>query len=195
MRRAFLAITGLAASTTALVVLKGSPGTSQVAQDLPADRPPVGPELRRPGRGPASPGRTPSRGRRRRPGPAGTARPGGQPAPPRTAADRAARPPPSAPAADAPARSPGRRSTTSTAPSRCRSSSSGTRIVDATALEHAQRAGQTELRSDDGAATAYSGTDGEVVRKQSANLDTVSGATETSNCVQAVAAGGDRRGR
>ncbi|MEV1145125.1 FMN-binding protein, partial [Micromonospora sp. NPDC049799] len=43
MRRALLAITGLAASTTVLVVLKGSPGASQVAQDLPADLPAVVP--------------------------------------------------------------------------------------------------------------------------------------------------------
>ncbi|MEH1055462.1 FMN-binding protein, partial [Micromonospora sp. CPCC 206171] len=49
MRRAILAITGLAASTSALVVLKGSPDASQVAQDLPADRASVAPAAGDPG--------------------------------------------------------------------------------------------------------------------------------------------------
>ncbi|MGW5672269.1 FMN-binding protein, partial [Micromonospora sp. NPDC003776] len=43
MRRALLAITGLAASTTALVVLKATPGTGQAAQALPGDQPPAVP--------------------------------------------------------------------------------------------------------------------------------------------------------
>ena len=38
MRRALLAITGLAAGTTALVVLKGAPGSGQTLPDAPVAR-------------------------------------------------------------------------------------------------------------------------------------------------------------
>ncbi|NED50753.1 FMN-binding protein, partial [Micromonospora aurantiaca] len=43
MRRALLAITGLAAGTTALVVLKGAPGAGQATPDVPAALAPVVP--------------------------------------------------------------------------------------------------------------------------------------------------------
>ncbi|MFJ6954361.1 FMN-binding protein, partial [Micromonospora aurantiaca (nom. illeg.)] len=55
---------------------------------------------------------------------------------------------------------------------------SGSRIVDATAIG-LPLGGQSGQRSDDVQAR-YSGTSGEVVARQSANLSTVSGATYTS---------------
>ncbi|MBQ1013138.1 FMN-binding protein, partial [Micromonospora sp. M51] len=61
MRRALLAITGLAASTTALVVFKGSPGATQVAQNLPTAQPvnPTAPGAD-PSADPAAPGTDPA---------------------------------------------------------------------------------------------------------------------------------------
>ncbi|MGC1215521.1 MAG: FMN-binding protein [Micromonospora sp.] len=56
---------------------------------------------------------------------------------------------------------------------------SGTRIVNATGLGMPQDGG-SGLRSDM-VQNQYSGTSGEVVAKQSANLNTVSGATYTSS--------------
>ncbi|WP_377470527.1 FMN-binding protein [Micromonospora siamensis] len=56
---------------------------------------------------------------------------------------------------------------------------SGSRITNCVALELPQ-GGQSALRSDKVDA-AYSGTSGQVVQRQSASLDTVSGATYTSN--------------
>jgi len=55
---------------------------------------------------------------------------------------------------------------------------SGSRIVDATGIG-LPLGGQSGQRSDDVQAR-YSGTSGEVVARQSANLSTVSGATYTS---------------
>lgn len=56
---------------------------------------------------------------------------------------------------------------------------SGTRIVDAVALELPQETAQSDRRSEqvDG---RYSGPSGQVVQRQSAEVDTVSGATATS---------------
>ncbi|MGC4804255.1 FMN-binding protein [Micromonospora sp. DT233] len=182
MRRALLAITGLAAGTTALVVLKGSPQATQVAQELPAVRPSV-----------AASGPTPQRS-------------AGGPTPSRSAAKTSATPKPKASAG----RTPGARTTT--APKRPTSAPrpttaappksttrtvtgpvvtneygnvqvqivlTGDRIVRAVALELPQKFAQSQRRNEevDG---RYSGTSGQVVQRQSADLDTVSGATSTS---------------
>ncbi|OON28931.1 hypothetical protein BSA16_24195 [Micromonospora sp. Rc5] len=147
MRRALLAITGLAAGTTALVVLKGSPGASQAAQGPPAVASPSG-------------GVTPS-------------------------ADRATLgAKPRASATTAAPRATTRRVTGPVVENEYGNVQvqivlSGTRIVDAVALELPQETAQSDRRSDqvDG---RYSGTSGQVVQRQSADLDTVSGATATS---------------
>jgi uncharacterized protein with FMN-binding domain len=179
MRRAFLAITGLAASTTALVVLKGSPGASQVAQDLPAQRQPVVPA----GSGPA---RAPVRSATGAPAVSASApssRPGA--AAGRTPGARTTTRPPSAPK---PTTAPPRTTTrTVTGPvisyeygnAQVQITVSGSRIINAVALELPQ-GGQSGQRSDKVDAR-YSGTSGAVVTQQSANLDTVSTATATSN--------------
>ncbi|MFF0154333.1 FMN-binding protein [Micromonospora sp. NPDC005203] len=56
---------------------------------------------------------------------------------------------------------------------------SGTRIVEAVSLS-LPSGGESDIHSDD-VSSRYDGTGGEVVQKQSANVNTVSGATETSN--------------
>ncbi|GHJ06414.1 hypothetical protein TPA0907_07810 [Micromonospora humidisoli] len=182
MRRALLAITGLAAGTTALVVLKGAPQDRQVAVDLPAGAP-VGTADRT---DPVTPGATPQRT-------AATPRPTGRP-------DATVSPTPATrrttPGGDAGARrTPAAGRTTAPKPTtrtvtgpvvstefgnvQVRITVAGTRIVDAVALELPQ-GGQSDLRSDRVDA-AYSGTTGDVVRQQDANLDTVSQATATSD--------------
>ncbi|MGK5442871.1 FMN-binding protein [Micromonospora sp. URMC 105] len=183
MRRAILAITGLAAGTSALVVLKGSPGAGQVAQDLPS----------------AQASAAPAAGD---PGPAGTVRPA--PRPSATGRTPAARPTTATP------RTPGPGNTTATRPAAPRATTSapkpalrtvsgpdvkyeygtlhvqitlsGSRIVNVTGIGLPQ-SGQSGQRSDDVQRT-YSGTSGEVVQKQSADLNTVSDATATSNAYQ-----------
>ncbi|WP_346538978.1 FMN-binding protein [Micromonospora sp. DPT] len=184
MRRAILAITGLAASTSALVVLKGSPGASQVAQDLPADQASIAPAAGDPGA-------------------AGGVRP--TPHPSVSGRAPAARPTSGA------SRTPAARSTTGTrAPAAPRTTTaapkpalrtvsgpiityeygslsvqitlSGTRIVNATGIGLPQ-SGQSGQRSDDVQRT-YSGTSGEVVQQQSADLNAVSDATATSDAYQ-----------
>lgn len=180
MRRALLAITGLAASTTVLVVLKGAPGTSQAAQDRPVAEAPVVPG------GSAAPERTPG-------GVTPSARPGASAKPSASAA--ASRTPGARTSATTRATTAAPRTTTSapkvttrtvTGPVvsykygslQVRITLSGSRIVDATGLGMPLD-GQSGLRSDDVQAR-YSGSSGEVVAKQSANLSTVSGATYTS---------------
>lgn len=180
MRRALLAITGLAASTTALVVLKGAPGTSQAAQDRPVAEAPVVPG------GSAAPEPTPG-------GVTPSARPGASAKPSASAA--ASRTPGTRTSATTRATTAAPRTTTSapkvttrtvTGPVvsykygslQVRITLSGSRIVDATGLGMPLD-GQSGLRSDDVQAR-YSGSSGEVVAKQSANLSTVSGATYTS---------------
>ncbi|WFE67204.1 FMN-binding protein [Micromonospora sp. WMMD714] len=179
MRRALLAITGLAAGTTALVVLKGGPGTGQVAQGLPAATPAErGPVTT----GPVTTEATPQR-------PTATNRPTGRPGatPSRTPGGTRSTPggtPPAPRAGSAAPPSTTRRVTgpvisTEYGNVQVRITVSGTRIVDAVAVELPQ-GGQSDLRSarvDD----AYSGTSGAVVRQQSALLDTVSQATATSD--------------
>ncbi|MGW3606198.1 FMN-binding protein [Micromonospora sp. NPDC005161] len=182
MRRAFLAITGLAASTTALVVLKGSPGTTQVAQDLPAAQPV----------NPTPQGADPS------------VAPAGVALKPSVSADAPSSPRPSR--SGSTARPPGTRTTTK-APTTPRTTTkapqpttrrvtgpgvdneygyvqvqivvSGNRIVEAISLS-LPSGGESDIHSGD-VRDRYNGTGGEVVQKQSANLNTVSGATETSN--------------
>ncbi|WP_433386801.1 FMN-binding protein [Micromonospora sp. KLBMP9576] len=181
MRRVLLAITGLAAGTTAMVVLKGSPGVTPVAQDLPTGRPPVLPT------------------------PAGAAPTGEAASATPSPSRRAASPRPGRTATRTPASRP---STTTRVPSAPRTTSkpppapktrtvagpvveneygnvqvqitlSGTRIVDVVALELPEETAQSDQRSEqvDG---RYSGSSGLVVQRQSADVDTVSGATTTS---------------
>ncbi|PWU60090.1 FMN-binding protein [Micromonospora globispora] len=176
MRRAVLAITGLAASTTALVVLKGSPGASHVAQDLPADQASVAPGPRlTPGPGDSTTG------------PA-SVRPSAEPTTSRTSGTKTST---TAKATAAPKTTTSAPKTTTTrtvtgpvvsykyGSLQVRITLSGTRIVDATGLGMPQSGGSA-MRSD-AVQAQYSGTSGEVVAKQSANLNTVSGATYTSN--------------
>lgn len=169
MRRAVLAITGLAAGTTALVVLKGSPGASLVAQDLPADQASVAP----------APGLTPA------PGAASSAPASARP----SAKATASRTPSTRTSTTAEATAAPKTTTTRTITGpvvsyrygslQVRITLSGSRIVNATGLGMPQDGGSA-LRSDM-VQNQYSGTSGEVVAKQSANLNTVSGATYTSN--------------
>ncbi|WP_433312600.1 FMN-binding protein [Micromonospora chersina] len=181
MRRALLAITGLAASTTALVVLKGAPGTSQAAQDRPVAEAPVVPG------GSAAPDPTPG-------GVTPTARPGASVKP--SAKAGASRTPGARTSSATTRATTAAPRTTTSAPKattrtvtgpvvsykygslQVRITLSGSRIVDATGLGMPLD-GQSGLRSDDVQAR-YSGSSGEVVAKQSANLSTVSGATYTS---------------
>ncbi|WP_329012768.1 FMN-binding protein [Micromonospora rifamycinica] len=181
MRRALLAITGLAAGTTALVVLKGAPGTGQATQGLPATTPAGTPARSGPATtGPATTDATPQRA-------TATNRPTGRPGatPSRTRSGTGTRGTPPAPRAGSAAPPSTTRRVTGPVISteygnvQVRITVSGTRIVDAVAVELPQ-GGQSDLRSarvDD----AYSGTSGAVVRQQSALLDTVSQATATSD--------------
>ncbi|MFI7574014.1 FMN-binding protein [Micromonospora sp. NPDC049497] len=178
MRRALLAITGLAASTTVLVVLKGSPGASQVAQDLPADRPAVVPGSA----GPTATGEV-------------TADPSPTAASPRPSRAPSARP---TSGSGSTTRTPSAPRTTTKPPDQPTTRTvtgpvveneygnvqvqivlSGSRIINATALELPQETAQSDLRSEQ-VDDRYSGTGGMVVQRQSADLDTVSGATATS---------------
>ncbi|ATO17086.1 FMN-binding protein [Micromonospora sp. WMMA2032] len=185
MRRALLAITGLAAGTTALVVLKGAPGTGQAAQDLPAALAPAAP-----GGSPAPGGPTPTSpgGATPSAAPSASAKPSAKPSADRKPASRGGTRTSSAPAAPkTTTKAPPKPTTrTVTGPSvsyeygslQVRITLSGSRIVDATAIGM-PLGGQSGQRSDDVQAR-YSGSSGEVVAKQSANLSTVSGATYTS---------------
>ncbi|MBM0278130.1 FMN-binding protein [Micromonospora tarensis] len=186
MRRALLAITGLAASTTALVVLKGSPGATQVAQNLPTAQPvnPT-PQGADPSADPAAPGTDPAAGA---PTPSKSADAPVSPKPGKTTArpsgTRATTKAPSAP-----------RTTRAAPPSNRRVTGngfeneygyvqvqivvSGNRIVEAVALS-LPSGGESDIHSGD-VRNRYDGSGGEVVQKQNANLNTVSGATETSN--------------
>ena len=186
MRRALLAITGLAASTTALVVFKGSPGTSQVAQNLPTAQP-VNPSGAGTDPGALADRRAPTRPaarRRRRRAPSRRRRP--SPArPPRRPSGTRTTKAPSAP-----------RTTTKAPQSTTRRVTgngseneygyvqvqivvSGNRIVEAVALS-LPSGGESDIHSGD-VRNRYDGRGGEVVQKQNGNLNTVSGATETSN--------------
>ncbi|MEU0550086.1 FMN-binding protein [Micromonospora sp. NPDC005979] len=189
MRRALLAITGLAASTTALVVLKGSPGTTQVAQNLPTAQPvnPSGPGVD-PSVAPAAdpsgaapkPSETADASVSPKPGKT-TARPSGT----KTTAKA-----PTAPKTTKAPQQPTTRRVTGTGFDATDGREiygfvqvqivvSGNKIIDATTLS-LPSGGESDIHSGD-VRNKYNGTGGEVVQKQSANLNTVSEATATSN--------------
>ncbi|WP_435124729.1 FMN-binding protein [Micromonospora tulbaghiae] len=184
MRRALLAITGLAAGTTALVVLKGAPGAGQATPDVPAALAPVVPG------GSAAPGPPSPTGSAPggvTPSPRASSKPTPKPSADRSAASRGGTRTSTSPAAPRTTTSAPKVTTrTVTGPSvtyeygslQVRITLSGSRIVDATAIG-LPLGGQSGQRSDDVQAR-YSGTSGEVVARQSANLSTVSGATYTS---------------
>ncbi|MEU5905454.1 FMN-binding protein [Micromonospora sp. NPDC047467] len=184
MRRALLAITGLAASTTALVVLKGSPGVTQAAPDLAAGQPvnPT-PQGADPGRAPAAPGDDPAGAT-----PSQSADAPVSPKPGKTTArPSGTRTTTKAPTAPRTTKAPQPTTRRITGPGvdneygyvQVQIVVSGNRIIDATTLS-LPSGGESDIHSGD-VRDAYNGTGGEVVRKQSANLNTVSGATETSN--------------
>ncbi|MET8549658.1 FMN-binding protein [Micromonospora zamorensis] len=186
MRRAFLAITGLAASTTALVVFKGSPSATPVAQNLPTAQPvnptPQGVD---PSADPAAPGTDPAAGA---PSPSASAGAPVSPKPGKTTArpsgTKATTKPPSAPRTTKAPQSTTRRVTGNGFDNeygyvQVQIVVSGNRIVEAVALS-LPSGGESDIHSGD-VSNRYDGTGGEVVQKQSANLNTVSGATETSN--------------
>ncbi|MGC4785426.1 FMN-binding protein [Micromonospora zamorensis] len=191
MRRAFLAITGLAASTTALVVFKGSTSATPVAQNLPTAQPvnPAGPGTD-PSAAPDAPGADPAGVA---PSSSASAGPSTSPKPGKTTARPSATRTTKAPSAP--------RTTTKAPQSTTRRVTgapfdakndreiygsvqvqivvSGNRIIEAVALS-LPTGGESDIHSGD-VSNRYDGTGGEVVQKQSANLNTVSGATETSD--------------
>ncbi|MGW5559846.1 FMN-binding protein [Micromonospora sp. NPDC003944] len=186
MRRALLAITGLAASTTALVVFKGSPAPTQVAQNLPTTQPvdPSGPGTD-PGAAPGAPDTEPAGGT---PTASASAGPSTSPKPGKSTARPSGTKTTKAPSAP--------RTTTKAPQSTTRRVTgngfeneygyvqvqivvSGNRIVEAVALS-LPSGGESDIHSGD-VRNRYDGGGGEVVKKQNANLNTVSGATETSN--------------
>ncbi|MCF0094883.1 FMN-binding protein [Micromonospora sp. MH99] len=190
MRRALFAITGLAASTTALVVLKGSPGATQVAQNLPTAQPvnPSGPGVD-PSADPAAPAADPTGAA---PKPSGTADAPTSPKPTKSSTTRPSGTKTTAKAPTAP------KTTTKAPQSTTRRVTgptvdtaedygyvqvqivvSGNKIIDAVTLS-LPSGGESDIHSGD-VRNKYNGTGGEVVQKQSANLNTVSGATATSN--------------
>ncbi|MEW2142577.1 FMN-binding protein [Micromonospora vinacea] len=191
MRRALLAITGLAASTTALVVFKGAPGTSQVAQNLPTAQPvnPSGPGTD-PGAAADAPGTDPAGGT---PTPSASAKPSTSPKPGKTTARPSGTKTtkaPSAPRTTTKAPQSTTRRVTGTGFDAVDDSQkygfvtvqivvSGNRIVDAVALS-LPSGGESDIHSGD-VRGSYDGSGGQVVQKQNANLNTVSGATATSD--------------
>ncbi|MFD6565183.1 FMN-binding protein [Micromonospora profundi] len=187
MRRAFLAITGLAASTTALVVLKGSPGVTPAAQNLPTSQPvnPAGPDAD-PSAAPDAPGAGPTGAA---PKPSESADAATSPKPGKTTArpsgTRTTAKAPTAPRTTTKAPQPTTRRITGPGVDneygyvQVQIVVSGNRIIDATTLS-LPSGGESDIHSGD-VRDRYNGTGGEVVQKQSANLNTVSGATETSN--------------
>ncbi|MGK5742080.1 FMN-binding protein [Micromonospora sp. URMC 103] len=180
MRRAFLAITGLAASTTALVVLKGSPGTSQAAQEVPAAAPASPTPSGAPPADAAAPSPTTAATgvatTSPRPSRSATRTPAGRPTTTRAPAPRVTSKPPQQPSTR---RVSGPIVENEYGNVQVQIVLNGDRIVEALTLELPSGPGETERHSDD-VRRAYNGTSGEVVRKQGADLDTVSGATETS---------------
>ncbi|MEU8423089.1 FMN-binding protein [Micromonospora sp. NPDC048835] len=182
MRRALLAITGLAASTTALVVFKGSPAPTQVAQNLPTTQPvdPSGPGV--------DPGTPEPEAADGSPTASVSAKPSTSPKPGKSTARPSGTRTTKAPSAP--------RTTTKAPQSTTRRVTgsgfeneygyvqvqivvTGNKIVEAVALS-LPSGGESDIHSGD-VRNRYDGGGGEVVRKQNANLDTVSGATETSN--------------
>ncbi|RIV37972.1 FMN-binding protein [Micromonospora radicis] len=187
MRRALVAITGLAASTTALVVLKAAPGTSQVAQDVPAGQPPAATGAAEDEETSPDATAAPATGK---PKATKSARPQGSASatPSRTASGGATRTP-SAPRTTTAAPQPTARTVTGPVVSnefgnvQVQITVSGSRIVNAVALELPEKTAQSVQRSGE-VDSRYSGTGGMVVARQGADLDTVSGATATSRSYQ-----------
>ncbi|MEV4713273.1 FMN-binding protein [Micromonospora sp. NPDC049374] len=171
MRRALLAITGLAASTTALVVFKAAPGTGQPAQEAPTaaegPAPAARPEEATP-RASTSPKPTRSAPRASRSASSG--------APKTPAASR------TGPAAAQPTASTvvGPVVSNEFGDVQVRITVVGDQIVNAAALQLPRRTAQSDQRSDQ-VDSRYSGAVGMVVERQGADLDTVSGATATSD--------------
>ncbi|MET7879500.1 FMN-binding protein [Micromonospora profundi] len=191
MRRALLAITGLAASTTALVVLKGSPAVTPAAQNLPTSQPvnPAGP-----GADPSVAPDAPAGSTGATPKPSESADAATSPKPGKTTArpsgTRTTAKAPTAPRTTTKAPQPTTRRITGPGVDAKDGSEtygyvqvqivvSGNRIVEATTLS-LPSGGESDIHSGD-VRDRYNGTGGEVVQKQSANLNTVSGATATSN--------------
>lgn len=180
MRRALLAITGLAASTTALVVLKGSPGTTPVAQDLPTAEGVVPtPQGVDPSADPVDGAPTPSVA------PNAPSSPKPTKSASRPSGTRTTTKAPSAPRTTTKAPQPTTRRVTGPGVDneygyvQVQIVVSGSRIIEAVALS-LPSGGESDIHSGD-VRNKYDGTGGEVVQKQSANVNTVSGATETSN--------------
>ncbi|MDG4796380.1 FMN-binding protein [Micromonospora sp. WMMD1082] len=165
MRRALLAITGLAASTTALVVLKAAPGTSQTAQEVSG---PVAPASGEPDDDDAPVSGEPDAS-----------------ASPKSSPSASARKTPSAGRSTSAAPRATTRTVTGPAVSnefgsvQVRITLAGNRIVNAVAVDLPRKTAQSDQRSDQ-VDSRYSGAAGMVVERQSADLDTVSGATATS---------------
>ncbi|RKR87411.1 uncharacterized protein with FMN-binding domain [Micromonospora pisi] len=188
MRRAILGITGLAASTTLLVVLKGGPATTATAQDVPvgtagastdpsAGAPPEPtPDPATPTGSAAVPGRsgTPSAS------PGRSRTPSGKPStkPPGGTTTSKAPPPASGP----------RKIDGSVTPAadfglvQVQITVSGDRVTNVVALELPRETATSDGKSDQ-VDRAYSGTGGAAVTaaNQGRTPDTVSGATATSS--------------
>ncbi|GIJ09286.1 FMN-binding protein [Micromonospora andamanensis] len=173
MRRALLAITGLAASTTALVVFKAAPGTGQLAREVPAPAPTAAGKAE-PAAGPDR--KTPSGSPKPTRSAAGASRSASSAAPKRPAAS------PTGTAAAQPSASTivGPVATNEFGEVQVRITVVGDRIVNAAALRLPRRTAQSDQRSDQ-VDSRYSGTVGMVVERQSADLDTITGATATSD--------------
>ncbi|WFE47104.1 FMN-binding protein [Verrucosispora sp. WMMD1129] len=171
MRRALLAITGLAASTTALVVFKAAPGTGQPAQEAPTaaegPAPAAGSDETTP-RVSTAPESTRSASGASRSGSSGAP---GTPAASRTGTAAA---PPTASTLVGPVVS------NEFGDVQVRITVVDDRIVNAAAQRLPRGTAQSDRRSDQ-VDSRYSGAVGMVVERQSADLDTISGATATSD--------------
>jgi hypothetical protein len=166
MRRAVLAIGGLAASTTLLVVIKGAPAATEAAQSGAAGRSGAA-------SAPAGAGPTPRPGER-----------SGQPAGKRTGA------PPKPPAG--PFKVTGSVASNEYGNVRVQVTMTGTNITAVNALEMPTSSADSVRRS--GTVKATMGA--QAVRRDSADLDTVSGATATSESYrQSLQAALDRAAR
>ncbi|MFI6758003.1 FMN-binding protein [Micromonospora sp. NPDC050417] len=192
MRRAILGITGLAASTTLLVVLKGGPATTTTARDVPVG--PAGASTDPSAGAPPQPTPDPARGGA---APTGSAVPGrsGTPA---TSPGRSR-----TPSGKPTTKAPGAGTTTSKAPPpatgprkidgsvtpaadfglvQVQITVTGDRVTNVVALELPRETATSDGKSDQ-VDRAYSGTGGAAVTaaNQGRMPDTVSGATATSS--------------
>ncbi|MFK3981939.1 FMN-binding protein [Micromonospora sp. NPDC050397] len=193
MRRAILGITGLAASTTLLVVLKGGPATTATAQDVPVGTAGASTD---PGAGaPPEPTPDPAQGGAQPSGAAGV--PGRSGAP--SASANRSKAPSGKPSVKPPAGAPGtskapppatgpRKIDGSVTPAadfglvQVQITVSGGKVTNVTALELPRETATSDGNSDR-VDRAYSGTGGAAVAaaNQGRMPDTVSGATATSS--------------